>query len=94
MRHRLWIATTIAAIAALLLGIVSFGQGTGIAIWHTVDGGGGVSQGSTFTVRGTAGQPDAGAMAGETYTLSGGFWGGPGLVEHEVYLPLVLRAFP
>ncbi len=95
MRQRLWIATTIAAVGALLLGIVALGQGTGSVMWHTVDGGGGASQGSTFTVRGTFGQPDAGAMAGGSYTLSGGFWGGgPGPSAYHVYLPHVLRNYP
>ena len=42
--------------------------------WHTVDGGGGISEGGGFTVQGTIGQPDAGAMAGGDYLLAGGFW--------------------
>ncbi len=41
---------------------------------HTVDGGGGVSQGSGYELSGTAGQPDAGSMAGGAYTMTGGFW--------------------
>ena len=95
MRQRLWIATTIAAVGALLLGIVALGQGTGGVMWHTVDGGGGASQGSTFSVRGTIGQPDAGELAGGSYTLAGGFWGGgSGPGGHSVYLPLVLRDYP
>jgi hypothetical protein len=94
MRQRLLIATAIAAAGVLLLVIVSLGQGTDITIWHTVDGGGGVSQGGTFTVRGTIGQPDAGALTGDGYTLSGGFWGGSGPVEYTVYLPLILRSYP
>jgi len=40
----------------------------------TVDGGGGSSQGSNFTVNGTAGQPDAGTSTGGNFTLRGGFW--------------------
>lgn len=43
--------------------------------WSTVDGGGGTSTGGIYTVCGTLGQPDAGAMSGGNYTLSGGFWG-------------------
>jgi hypothetical protein len=43
---------------------------------------------------GTAGQPDAGALAGDGYTLSGGFWGGVAAVEHTIYLPVVLKTFP
>jgi hypothetical protein len=43
--------------------------------WSTIDGGGGTSTGGVFTVSGTVGQPDAGAMSGGLYTLQGGFWG-------------------
>ena len=32
--------------------------------WHTVDGGGGTSSGGGFVLNGTAGQPDAGDLAG------------------------------
>jgi len=42
--------------------------------WYTVDGGGGTSTGGPFTLSGTVGQPDAGALAGGSYTLVGGFW--------------------
>jgi len=42
--------------------------------WFTVDGGGGVSSGGAYSVSGTIGQPDAGQLAGGSYTLSGGFW--------------------
>jgi hypothetical protein len=43
--------------------------------WSTVDGGGGTSTGGVYSVSGTVGQPDAGAMSGGNYTLQGGFWG-------------------
>jgi hypothetical protein len=43
--------------------------------WFTVDGGGGTSTGSVYSVSGTIGQPDADAMKGGNYTLHGGFWG-------------------
>lgn len=42
--------------------------------WSTVDGGGGTSTGGVFSVSGTIGQPDAGAMSGGNFALSGGFW--------------------
>lgn len=45
--------------------------------WSTVDGGGGTSTGSQYTMRGTIGQPDAtadDAMSGGNYALTGGFW--------------------
>ncbi len=43
--------------------------------WFTVDGGGGTSTNSQYSVSGTIGQPDAGSMSGGNYTLAGGFWG-------------------
>lgn len=47
--------------------------------WSTVDGGGGVSTGSGYTLQGTIGQPDAGNLLGTGYTLQGGFWRGGGV---------------
>jgi len=43
--------------------------------WSTIDGGGGTSTGGGYSLSGTIGQPDAGAMSGGGFTLSGGFWG-------------------
>ena len=41
----------------------------------TIDGGGGVLVGTTHTLTGTVGQPDAAdALVGSTYELEGGFW--------------------
>jgi hypothetical protein len=50
--------------------------------WYTVDGGGDVATMSdSYTLSGTIGQPDAGAMTGGTFSLNGGFWvGGIGVV--------------
>ena len=43
--------------------------------WWTVDGGGGTwSSGGSLALGGTAGQPDAGDLAGGAYALQGGFW--------------------
>jgi hypothetical protein len=44
--------------------------------WHTIDGGGAYSAGGSFELEGTIGQPDAGALAGGSFTLTGGFWTG------------------
>jgi hypothetical protein len=64
----------------------------------TVDGGGGRSSGGDYVLTGTLGQADAGTTMGEgEYTVAGGFWGARGDgsgVDHDVYLPLVLRASP
>ena len=43
--------------------------------WHTLDGGGGTSTGGVYSVSGTIGQPEAGALSGGQFTLQGGFWG-------------------
>ena len=43
--------------------------------WATIDGGGGTSTNSQYTVSGTIGQPDAGGpLTGGSYSLAGGFW--------------------
>jgi hypothetical protein len=58
----------------LLLPISSFAQSFSID-WYKIAGGGGASAGGVYQVRGTIGQPDAsGAMAGGSYSLTGGFW--------------------
>ncbi len=51
--------------------------------WHTIDGGGGTSTGGVYSVSGTIGQPDAGAMSGGGFTLQGGFWGVVAAVQTE-----------
>ncbi len=42
----------------------------------TIDGGGGVSSGGQYIVRGTIGQPDAAYSEGGPYEVLGGFWPG------------------
>jgi len=43
--------------------------------WHTMDGGGGTSTASVYSVSGTIGQPDASdTITGGNYSLTGGFW--------------------
>lgn len=45
--------------------------------WWTIDGGGGTSSGGVYSLTGTVGQPDAGAMSGGAFSLLGGFWPAP-----------------
>ena len=78
----------------LLIVSIAFAQtGSGYDLtWSTIDGGGGTATGSDYAVAGTFGQPDAGVMSGNAYTLSGGFWNGPTILAHfRIYLPLVLK---
>lgn len=65
--------------------------------WWTVDGGGGcLSIEGGYSLSGTIGQADAGALAGNDYILSSGFWPGGTLAggSQRVYLPLVLSRSP
>jgi hypothetical protein len=49
--------------------------------WSTVDGGGGsASAGGSYTLGGTAGQPDAGVLSGGDYAILGGFWSGGAVI--------------
>ena len=66
--------------------------------WWTVDGGGGSSGAAgSYTLDGTAGQPDPGPLlSGGNYQETGGFWSGGGLSGvswYDVYLPVVLRGY-
>jgi hypothetical protein len=67
---------------ALLLGAspVFSQSGSFDLSWYSIDGGGSTA-GSTsgnYIVAGTAGQPDAGVLAGGTFVLISGFWGATG----------------
>ena len=79
-------------VLALLAGSIALAQSGGYdsSRW-TVAGGGGMAAAGDFELIGTAGQPDAGALAGDAYALSGGFWSGVLYAPNKTYLPLVLR---
>ncbi len=78
------------AAALLVLAGVALANGAHELPWFTVDGGGGESAGGGFTLAGTAGQPDAGALSGGEYTLLGGLWPGAMPLSYR-YLPIILR---
>lgn len=88
--------------ALLLIALLSLPASSALAqsgggydlTWNTIDGGGYTwSEGGSYTLGGTVGQPDAGvALNGGDYILVGGFWVG-GIVRYGVYLPLVLRNY-
>ena len=84
-------AAAVFAVALALFAGVAFANG-GLEIpWFTVDSGGATtSAGGDFTLGGTAGQPDAGALSGGAYTLSGGFWPGAEVLLYA-YLPVIIR---
>ncbi len=72
--------TITCAAGALFAGASALGQVGPILdlSWNTIDGGGGTSTGSGFTLSGTIGQHDAGVMTGGGYEIAGGFWPGGG----------------
>lgn len=50
--------------------------------WHTIAGGGGTGTGGVYSVTGTIGQPDAGAvMTNGQFAVQGGFWALPTAVQ-------------
>jgi len=79
------------SVALLLLAGVALANGVYEIPWFTADGGGGTwSEGGGFSLGGTIGQPDAGALSGGEYTLLGGFWAGSGPGNFS-YLPVIMR---
>ena len=87
------VGLTALALLALTAGVALAQGGFGIP-WHTVESGGGGSAGGPYTVQGTAGQAEAGALlSGGSYTLAGGFWGaaGAGPERQPLFIPLTLR---
>jgi hypothetical protein len=90
--HRVSVLAAVLLISLLLVSIaLAAPQAYNIA-WWTVDGGGGSSSNGGYTLSGTIGQPDTGAMSNGSYTLVGGFWSGEAVAsEHHLYLPLVRK---
>ncbi len=93
-------ATVIPALALLIFVSITFAQWGYDLSWWTVDGRGDTfSQGGSYSLGGTLGQPDVGVlMDGGSYTLAGGSWGGGGLAEepgrNDIYLPIILKNTP
>ena len=59
----------------LLIGIVSTTAQSYSIDWYKIAGGSSTSTGTTYSVSGTIGQPDAGtALTGGNFSVTGGFW--------------------
>ncbi len=58
--------------------------------WHVIAGGGGRNTVENTTLRGTIGQAVVGEVSNTGHQLCSGFWCGA-MVDHHIYLPLVLR---
>ena len=61
--------------------------------WWTTDGGGGTSDGATYTLSGSIGQHNTDALSSASYQLNSGFWGDTenNAQSISVFLPLVIR---
>jgi cell division septation protein DedD len=71
------VASALALLLAAALPSLAQSGGPYDLSWSTIDGGGHTfSTGGSYSLGGTAGQPDAGALSGGVYTLVGGFWPG------------------
>ena len=88
------VAIFIAVLMSLMLAWSALAQSqpadTYSITWYTIDGGGGTSGNGNYSLQGTIGQPDAGALSNGTYTLVGGFWGGT-VVQYRTLLPMLLK---
>jgi hypothetical protein len=86
-------ALAVSTLAVLLLSSTTLSASTAPSALevqrYVIGGGGGCTEAGSYTLRGTAGQPVAGATNGASYDLCSGFWCWGG--QYTVYLPLVLR---
>lgn len=87
-------ALVILVSVVLLLGLAGWAKAGGeySISWWTVDGGGGSSSNSTYSISGTVGQPDAGQAASASYTVYSGFWhpaNGATTFSGAIYLPVI-----
>ena len=86
----MWLGAVTLARAQSISHTPAGGGGYEIA-WSTIDGGGAMfSTGGGYSLGGTIGQADAGALNSSSQSLIGGFWGGASL-QYRVYLPLILK---
>ena len=89
---RLFVLLPIAAL--LLFGVSTARAQTGGGYdltWNSIDGGGTTfSTGGGYSLGGTIGQADAGALSGGAYSLSGGFWAGIP-TSYNAFVPVTLR---
>jgi len=80
----------IVLVAGLVAAPFALAQGHSYTLdWWTIDGGGGTSSNSRYTLQATTGQPDASVMSNGRYTLAVGYWAGTD--RYEVYLPVLMR---
>jgi hypothetical protein len=76
-----WLRPLLLIVSAFSFQLSAFSQSYSID-WSTLDGGGGTSTNSQYSISGTIGQPDAGGpMTNGQYSVTGGFWALPIAVQ-------------
>ena len=88
----LWITIMLIAVLATVSLAAAQSQNGYSIDWWTVDGGGGTSAGAGYSLSGTIGQPDAGAMSrrgSHPHLVAIGAL--PVALRFNVYLPLAVR---
>ncbi len=92
MKRAVFLISIVFALLAVSIAAAQSGGGYDLT-WNSIDAGGMMfSTGGGYTLGGTIGQPDAGALSGGNYRLSGGFWNdAEGVSGYRVYLPVVLH---
>ena len=66
-----------AVVSLALCGLPNVSRADYSIIWSTIAGGGDTSTGGAYSLTGTIGQSDTGAMSGPNYAIAGGFWSMP-----------------
>jgi hypothetical protein len=89
-----WAILSLVLLLIIFVSSIALAAGSYDISWWTVDGGGGTSSGTGYTLNGTLGQLDAGTLSsGGGYTLADGFWHGGVAVlpETMIFLPLLVK---
>jgi hypothetical protein len=97
-RWQRFLALTVLLTLCLFTGGVLAQSNSYNLTWSTIDGGGALTRiGEGYTVSSSIGQPDAGVLASDQYSIVGGFWAQGSvnpLPQARVYLPLVQNNEP
>jgi len=97
-KHNKLISTLAIGVAVLVLATGALAQSGSLALpWWKVSGGGTASSAGNFTLVGAVGQPEAGAMQGGNYGLTGGFWVNGDVASNpntnvHIYLPMARQS--
>lgn len=94
------VLAAVAILAAVSLPLVVRAQNVLSLRWGNVSGGYGISSGEGYVVAGTSGEANAGAVSGDGFQVSSGFWSAvdepppwvpPTVVAYKLFLPSTIR---